>query len=344
MTAPRHRRWSRWALGSLAVALMGAPGCRVTDVPLWGPSCPEQAKVFDVQKVTNIAYTSGPDCDLHRHQLDLFLPRGQKEFPVVLLVHGGAWIMGDNHCCGLYSSVGEFLASQGIGVALCNYRLSPGVKHPEHVKDVARAFAWVHNHIAEYGGNTEAIFVAGHSAGGHLVSLLATDETYLKGEGLSARDIKGVISLSGVYRIPTGKFEFTLGGATPRSLNFDEMAPLRGDGGWSLGRQWALPGIPLSLDVFGPSFGNDARVREEASPVKHVRHGLPPFLLLCAENDLPALPEMAEEFHQALRDQGCDSCFLRVKDRNHNSIMFRAIAADDPVARAILEFIRAQTR
>jgi acetyl esterase/lipase len=236
--------------------------------------------------------------------------------------------------------VGEFLASQGVGVALPNYRLSPGVKHPEHVKDVARAFVWLRNHISDYGGDPEQIFVAGHSAGGHLVALLATDETYLRGEGLQTTDIRGVIAVSGVYHIPEGSFSFTWGGASPQAFSLDEMAPLRGVGGWGLGRLIGLPGIPMSLDVFGPAFGSDPQVRADASPLKHVRTGLPPFLILCAEHDLPTLPGMAEEFHRALRDQGCEAQFLKIQQRNHNSIIFRAIHPDDPAARVLLTFIR----
>src|SRR5207237_6481418 len=162
--------------------------------------------------------------DSFRNRLDLYLPKGKKDFPVVFLVHGGAWMLGDNRCCGLYSSVGEFLASQGIGVVLPNYRLSPAVKHPEHVKDVARAFAWARAHIADHGGRPDRLFVAGHSAGGHLVALLATDETYLRAEGLQAADVRGVVAFSGVYRIPPGKMSATLGGATPLAFRFDEMA------------------------------------------------------------------------------------------------------------------------
>jgi hypothetical protein len=49
---------------------------------------------------------------------------------------------------------------------------------------------------------------------------------------------------------------------------------------------------------------------------------------------------MAEEFHQAFLSQGCEARLVRVANRNHNTIIFRAIEADDPVARAMLDFIR----
>jgi acetyl esterase/lipase len=311
----------------------------MTDVPLWGPAGPTPANACQVEVVRDIAYCSGLGADEHRHRLDLFLPKGKKDYPVVLLVHGGAWMLGDNRCCGLYSSVGTFLASQGIAAVLPNYRLSPGAKHPEHVQDVARSFAWTRDHIADFGGRPDQIFVVGHSAGGHLVSLLATDEKYLKAEGLRSADVKGVVAVSGVYRIPAGNLAFALGGASPLAFSLDEVAPLRGEGGWGWTRRLGLPGVPLSVDVFGPAFGNDPRIREDASPVNHVRPGLPSFLILSAENDLPTLPGMAAEFHAALLGQGCEARLLQVKERNHNSIFFRAIEAQDPAARAMLDFI-----
>jgi acetyl esterase/lipase len=311
----------------------------VTDLPLWRPGVPPP-DAYEVVEIRDVPYYTGPDHAGREHQLDLFLPKGAQGYSVVLLVHGGAWMMGDNRCCGLHSSVGEFLARHGIGAALPNYRRSPWVKHPQHVRDIARAFAWVRAHIADRGGSPEQLFLAGHSAGGHLVALLGTDETYLKAEGLQTADVKGVIALSGVYEIPPGKMRALLGGPTLLAFRLDEMFPLRGGSG----RFWPPPpwppGIPIRLNVFAPAFGNDPQVRANASPLSHVRPGLPPFLIVHAGNDLPTLPRMAEKFHQALLAHGCEARLLRVEDRNHNSLLFRAIEAADPVGGAMLEFIR----
>jgi acetyl esterase/lipase len=296
-----------------------------------------------VDRLEGIPYCGGAEADAERHRLDLFLPRGRTGYPVLLMVHGGAWMIGDNRCCGLYSAVGEFLAGQGIGCVVANYRLSPAVKHPEHIKDVARAFAWTHKHIAEFGGRPDRIYLLGHSAGGHLVSLLTTDESYLRAEGLRNADIRGVIAVSGVYRIPPGSLGVTLGGEGPIAFRLEELLPLRRV---SVGDRLGLlaaAGLPVSVNVFGPVFGDDPEVRADASPLAHVRPGLPPFLLFSAEKDLPTLPGMAEEFHAALTAQGCEARLLRIKDRNHNSILFCATQADDPTARAILDFIREYT-
>jgi acetyl esterase/lipase len=311
---------------------------RATSIPLWGLPDPRPPGAFDVKEVRAVAYRDGPTADPYRNRLDLFLPRNKKDFPVVVLVHGGSWAVGDNRCAGLYSSVGQFLASQGVGVVLPNYRLSPAVKHPEHVKDVARAAAWTRDNVGKYGGDPRRIYLMGHSAGGHLVALLATDESYLKAEGMKATDFKGVVAVSGVYRVPQGQLATALGGSGPRAVRLEQLIPLRGESGPFV--KFPLPGYPVHLNLFAPVFGDNGKDCANASPLTHVRRGLPPFLILSAEYDLPLLAGMAEEFHAALRREGCDARLLKMAKRNHNSLLFSMIAPEDPAARAILEFIR----
>jgi acetyl esterase/lipase len=314
---------------------------RVMSVRLWGP-VPQPPGALAVAEVPDVAYRDGPQAGPIRHRADLFLPRGRKDFPVVVLVHGGAWVMGDNRCCGLYSSVGHFLAGQGYGVVLPNYRLAPTARHPAQIQDVAAAVAWTRRHIAEYGGDPRRIYLAGHSAGGHLVSLLATDESYLKAEGLTGADVKGVIAVSGVYRIPPGEVVGVLGGRGPRGHRLEQMFPLRGDS--ERAADCLLPGVPVRTGLFGLVFGEGPKERERASPVNHVRRGLPPFLILTAANDLPNQQEEADEFHRALLRADCKAQRLTVERRNHSSVLYSAIRPDDPAARAVLDFLRQQEK
>jgi len=151
----------------------------------------------EVEIVRDLAYYEGKDAD-ERHKLDLYLPKGRKDFPVMLFVHGGAWRSGEKES---YAPLGQVFAKNGVGVVVINYRLSPKVQHPAHIEDVARAFAWTQRNIAQHGGSPDHLFLSGHSAGGHLVALLSTDERYLKAEKLAISNIKGVLPLSGVYDI-----------------------------------------------------------------------------------------------------------------------------------------------
>jgi len=157
----------------------------------------------EVTVVNDISYYDGPDADAKKHKLDIYTPKGLKDFPVVFFIHGGTWSSGDRK---MYGNMGQMFASQGIGVVVISYRLSPAVTHPAHIEDVARAFAWTHANISKYGGRVDRIFVAGHSAGGHLTSLLAANPEYLKKYNLSAKNIRGLIPISGVYDIPAGMF------------------------------------------------------------------------------------------------------------------------------------------
>jgi acetyl esterase/lipase len=163
---------------------------------------------FEIEAVKNIAYYDGKDADPVKHKLDLYLPKGQKDFPVVVFVHGGGWKNGDKM---IYGKLADVLVPSGIGAVVINYRLTPKVSHPGHIQDVAKAFAWVFRNIGKYGGRNDQIFVSGHSAGGHLAALLATNEGYLKSENLSLANVKGVIALSGVYNIRPGKLSEVFG-------------------------------------------------------------------------------------------------------------------------------------
>ena len=145
----------------------------------------------------DIPYYVGEGVDPERNKLDLYLPKGRKDFPVLFWVHGGGLRRGNRKNT---QALGETFAKQGIGFVAIGYRLSPAVTHPAHIEDVARAFAWTVRNITNHGGRADAIFVSGHSAGASLAALLATDESYLKAHKLAFANIKGVISVSGQQR------------------------------------------------------------------------------------------------------------------------------------------------
>jgi acetyl esterase/lipase len=157
------------------------------------PTLAPNVKVFK-----DIPYTEGSPEDANKHKLDLYLPTDKTTFPVLFFVHGGAWRTGDRS---LYTSVGNRFAKLGIGVVIPSYRLAPKSPPPAQIDDVAAAFAWTAGYIAGYGGDVSRLYVAGHSAGGHLVSLLALDPTRLARHRLDPKLIKGVMTLSGVYDV-----------------------------------------------------------------------------------------------------------------------------------------------
>src|SRR5438552_17604452 len=123
---------------SRGVPMRLAFGLLLATLALVRPAGADEAKTavkvggpFDVEVVKDIAYQEGDD---PKHKLDLYLPKGQKDFPVLFFVHGGSWRSGDR---GLYGKVASIFARNGVGMVVPSYRLSPKVKHPAHGKDVA---------------------------------------------------------------------------------------------------------------------------------------------------------------------------------------------------------------
>ena len=161
----------------------------------------------NVEARKGIEYTQGAAEDTAKHKLDVYIPKGAAGAPVLFFIHGGSWRSGDRS---LYPAFANRFAKEGAVVVVPSYRLAPKYAHPSQIEDVAAAFDWTVKHAAEFGGDPKRITIMGQSAGGHLVSLLATDESFLSKLGLSVSNIHRVISMSGVYEINEG-FEGVFG-------------------------------------------------------------------------------------------------------------------------------------
>lgn len=143
----------------------------------------------------DIAYGTHP-----RQQLDIYLPKGQPNpntpLPVIVFFYGGSWDSGEKED---YLFAAEAFASKGYMVVIPNYRVYPDVKFPQLMQDPASAAKWVKTHISAYGGDTHTIFLAGHSAGAHLVTMLALNPDYLAQVSLTPLAFNGYVGLAGPY-------------------------------------------------------------------------------------------------------------------------------------------------
>lgn len=159
-------------------------------------------------------------------------------------------------------------------------------KHPAHINDVAQAFKWTHENIEEYGGDNKNMFVAGHSAGGHIASLLSTNPVYLHRTGLDPvpnKYIKGVISISGVYSDKRMQNDF------------------------------------LSKFVLSRIFGEYSNYTD-AFPIYHTNaKTTPPFLLLNANQD-GLLKRHTMDFYYTLKQNHVYVKYHLAKNKNHLNI------------------------
>jgi acetyl esterase/lipase len=138
--------------------------------------------------------------DLKRQKLDIYIPiypkEADKPIKVVIFYYGGSWDSGNREN---YKFVGEALASKGFIVVIPDYRVYPEVIFPAFMNDPSRAAKWVKEHIHEYGGDQNQVFLSGHSAGAHIAVMLGVNEAYLLDQQLKPQDFIGIIGLAGPY-------------------------------------------------------------------------------------------------------------------------------------------------
>ena len=128
--------------------------------------------------------------------LDVYLPAHAQDAPVVVFFYGGDWTHGKRQW---YRFVGTALAAKGVITVIPDYRKYPRVGMDGFMQDAAHAVAWARGHAAQLGGDPHSLFVMGHSSGGQIAGLLATDPSWLAADGLSPHDLAGFIGLAGVY-------------------------------------------------------------------------------------------------------------------------------------------------
>ena len=141
----------------------------------------------------------GPD---PRNRLDIFRKGRSAKAPVLVYVHGGAFVMGDKTTPGspFYDNFGQWAAQQGfIGVTI-TFRLAPAHRWPSGPEDLALAVSWLRMHIAASGGDPEAIFLVGQSSGAAHVAAYVSKPQFHPG---GCAGIAGAVMISGIYDATT---------------------------------------------------------------------------------------------------------------------------------------------
>lgn len=249
------------------------------------------AKLKTGEKNLNIPYAKREGSAQNLTALDIYAPDGAKNAPVMIMIHGGGWANGDKANRGVWMNKVPFFNQEGFIFVSINYRLSPEVKHPAHIEDVAESVVWVYDNIAKYGGDKNKIFVMGHSAGAHLAALVATDDRRLKKHGKDLSVIKGAILLDGAgYDIP------------------NRMST-------------SIPFAGILERMYKDAFTEDEPVQKDASPYYHVAKGkkIPPFLIFTAGSRI-ASNLQSEKLAKALNDAGSKAEVINDPDKNHGGI------------------------
>ena len=289
--------------GDLAGPSEDAPGCTA------GP-----ARSFSDLAYATIAGVKKPK----RITLDVHVPARKGKCtpaPVVVWIHGGGWASGDKQN-EMEDKISLF-NGQGYLLVSINYRLSPRpastdpqrIKHPVHVQDVARALDWISDNIAKgYGGDAGKITLLGHSAGAHLATLVATDESLLAAHGhkLSLLDCVGSLDTQ-AYDIP---------------------AVLKSPSG-------------ATKSTYENAFGTDPATWKKASPITHVAAGkkIPPLLL--ARRGTASRRAILASFEARLKAAGITSTTIDASSLTHAEVKeYIGKSGDTVMTKPLLAFLK----
>ncbi|CAG8676179.1 8986_t:CDS:1 [Acaulospora morrowiae] len=240
--------------------------------------------------------------------LDLILPSGKGESkphpPVIIIIHGGAWISGDKK---EFAKLGSTICKlSNFAVALVNYRLStkdaPEIKHPAHVEDVAASIAWISKHGEQYGYLGDRIYLMGHSVGAFICGqLIFMPEFIGRHDRKLFQSIRSVIGIQGIYDIPL------LLEVWPKYIDFVELA-----------------------------FGKDESVYKNSSPTNNsVAVSVPSHLIIHSmEDELVDVDQSYNYFEHVKKCGGIDLEMNNSLKGNHEGIL-----QTDELANVVVKFI-----
>jgi len=248
--------------------------------------------------------------------LDVFSPADGNNLPVVVWIHGGGWVVGDKTDVAIKPKT---FVEKGFVFVSVNYRMLPEVDMGTIIRDVAKSVRWVHDHIADYGGDPKRLLIMGHSAGAQLAALICTDESYLKAEGLSLAIIKGCVPVDGdTYDIP---------------LMIEVVEARRSAAGNRVGKPYPKNGHYVK-------FGNDPKKHRNFSAVNHVVKGknIPPFLCLHVADQVSTSAQ-ARRLNTTLKDAEFQSQAFGAPSTTHMKLADNLGLADDPATKVLYEFL-----
>jgi len=254
-----------------------------------------------VKKDKDIVYKS----DLHQRDvlLDVYYPRDQKELKEVLVfIHGGSWNSGNKD---IYWWLGRNFVRKGIVSVIINYPLAPEKSYDVMANHSALAVKWVKDHVRDYGGNPERIYLMGHSAGAHLAALVSMDNRFFKQNRIE-NPVKGVI-LNDAFGLDMFQY-LTKSKSQPKP--------------------------------YSKVFTDDPAVWKQASPYYHINNSEVPFSIYIGEKTYDTIKMQSVMFKDKLIQNGIQADLKEIKNKKHISMITQLLFGWNKCYREIIGFMR----
>jgi len=246
----------------------------------------------------NIPYANDT---LKKHLLDVYVPpTGKSSYPVVVWIHGGAWMSNDKYADMGYmkSTLKEFI-EKGYAVASIDYRWSTMAIFPAQIQDCNQALEFLYQNANKYKLDKNRMALIGFSAGGHLANLV----------GLSNNN--NVKDFYADGKKPHFKIKVVLDFYGP--IDFLTLK----------GHDSKDPRSPINLLLGGTVADNESKAKQ-ASPVTYIDKNDPPFLIVQGEKDESVNPDQAITLSEKLEAAGVKNDLIIVPNAPHYGVMFDA--------------------
>ncbi len=237
----------------------------------------------------------------NKNLLDVFYEEGKKDLPVLLFIHGGSWMTGSKD---LYSTLGGNFLKKGFVTVVISYRLFPTTDVFGMVEDCRDALQWCKNEIGNFGGDANRIYLAGHSAGGHLAAVAGLREN------IPSENIAGFILID-AFGLCAFHFLSEHGMLVPEFL----------------------------ADIFG----REKERWSGVSPEKLLKENLPPFLVLTGGATYPFLYYDNEKFVTLLKKFQIPHEHRIIIAKTHMQMIFQFETAGSPVYDDVMSWIKSST-
>jgi len=238
--------------------------------------------------------------------LDVYSFNGARNAPVMVYVHGGAWVAGDKS---RVHSKDDFFNDRGYVFISVNYSLVPHTTVEHQLEEIDAALGYIINNVARVGGDPHNISLMGHSTGAHLVTMTAL------------RPLENARAL-----IASGGLRAVISNDT-RSYNIPRIAA---DAGGQLPRAYARP------------FGDNPARWAALSPLTYIgetEKNLPPFLIAhSGQGNGNRRASYAAEFADALRAAGISATVYNGSQYSHEEIN-KGIGSERGITNAIAAFV-----
>lgn len=279
-----------------------------------------------IDVISNIIYSQVTLRNANRPlKMTLLVPRTQETKPAIVYYPGGGFTSAHHE---KFIEMRMALAKAGFVVAAVEYRTVPD-RFPALINDAKAAVRYLRAHARQFGIDPQRIGVIGDSAGGYVAQMMGTtngEKQFDTGDFTEvSSDVQAAVTIYGISNL------MNIGEGYPEAIQEVHKSPA----------------VTEALLIHGPAFANfagksilsDPQKALEASPIGHIKQGMPPFLIMHGSADKLVSPIQSEQLYRALTEKGNQADYIEVEGAGHGDLYWFQPAIIDKVVRWFKEHL-----